>query len=420
MAGETSYRTLRQGRKDGTILDLAVHGVPLLLNGRVMGAYLIYEDVSEQIRATEIQRQHAQSLNTLVQELESRTRQLSYLSEMGSLLECSATVKEACAIVADSVLELFSGAAGALYLFKSSRNLIEAAAQWGQPGVSEPTFQPDACWSLRRGKPHWTERSGSGISCAHLRQHPDTVSLCVPMIAQGNTLGTLHLEFDRTSEQHGDSSSKNVREGREQLAVSAASHIALSLASLQLRETLREQSIRDPLTRLFHRRFLEESLERELQLAARKHQSLTVLFLDLDHFKTFNDTFGHEAGDSVLQSLAQVFCSFFRTTDICCRYGGEEFAIILPESSAGDAFIRAEALRDEVKKLRLQYMKRPLGPVSISVGVATFPDHATNSSQLLATADRCLYESKTRGRDRVTVATAQPAYTPSSRDPSES
>jgi diguanylate cyclase (GGDEF)-like protein len=240
------------------------------------------------------------------------------------------------------------------------------------------------------------------------------------MIAQGNTLGTLHLEFDRASEQHGDSSSKNVREGREQLAVSAASHIALSLASLQLRETLREQSIRDPLTRLFNRRFLEESLERELQLAARKHQSLTVLFLDLDHFKTFNDTFGHEAGDSVLQSLAQVFCSFFRTTDICCRYGGEEFAIILPESSAGDAFIRAEALRDEVKKLRLQYMKRPLGPVSISVGVATFPDHATSSSQLLATADRCLYESKTRGRDRVTVATAQPAYTPSSRDPSES
>jgi len=224
------------------------------------------------------------------------------------------------------------------------------------------------------------------------------------MIAQGNTLGTLHLEFDAS-----DSTAEKEREGCEQLAVSAASQIALSLANLQLRETLREQSIRDPLTRLFNRRFLEESLERELQLATRKHQPLTVLFVDLDHFKTFNDAFGHDAGDTVLQHLAQLFCSFFRATDICCRYGGEEFAIILPESSAWDALIRAESLRDEVKKLRLQHMKQPLGPISISVGIATFPDHATSSSQLLAAADRCLYESKTRGRDRVTVAGQQPA-----------
>jgi len=182
------------------------------------------------------------------------------------------------------------------------------------------------------------------------------------------------------------------------------SQIALSLASLQLRETLREQSIRDPLTRLFNRRFLEESLDRELELAKRKKQSIAIIFMDLDHFKRFNDNFGHDAGDMVLQSLADLLRTFFRATDICCRFGGEEFAIILPESSAQEAAARANALRCKVKRLRLQYKHENLGPLSLSAGVASFPEHASASDELLKVADRCLYESKAGGRDVVTVA----------------
>jgi diguanylate cyclase (GGDEF)-like protein len=224
------------------------------------------------------------------------------------------------------------------------------------------------------------------------------------MVAQGNTVGVLHLEFENAAELLHDSSGESLRDAHQRLAVSAASQIALSLASLQLREVLREQSIRDPLTRLFNRRFLEESLQRELQLASRKKHALTVLFLDLDHFKRFNDTFGHDAGDMVLQSLADLFRNFFRSTDICCRYGGEEFAIILPESSSKDATLRADALRAEVKGLRLQYKKQPLGPLSLSAGVAAFPEHGSTSEELLKIADECLYQSKARGRDVVTVA----------------
>jgi len=227
------------------------------------------------------------------------------------------------------------------------------------------------------------------------------------MVAQGNTIGVLHLEFGGTTRVRNGSGTGSLRESRQQLAISVASHIALSLASLQLREALREQSIRDPLTRLFNRRFLEESLERELQIASRKKESLAVLFLDLDHFKRFNDTFGHDAGDMVLQSLADLFRTFFRATDICCRYGGEEFAIILPESSAQDAALRANALRSEVKKQRLQYKKQSLGALSLSVGVAAFPEHASTSDMLLQIADQCLYESKARGRDVVTVASLE-------------
>ena len=409
-AGKALHTTVRHRRQDGKVLDLALHGVPLLLSGEVRGAYLIYEDISQQIRANEAQRQHAESLDRLVRELELRTKQMTSLNEMGSLLECSGTVKEACAIVSNSVQKLFPDApSGALYLFKSSRDLIEAAVRWGKKDAIAPTFPPDACWALRRGQPHWTGRSGNAIACQHLTQSLNTECLCVPMVAQGNTVGVLHIEFRSGADSRYDSGAESFRDSQQRLAISAASQIALSLASLQLRETLREQAIRDPLTRLFNRRFLEESLDRELQLATRKKQSIAVLFVDLDHFKRFNDTFGHEAGDMVLQSLADLFRNFFRATDICCRYGGEEFAIILPESSSQDAAIRADALRSEVKRLRLQYKKQTLGQLTLSVGVAAFPEHVSTSLDLLKIADQCLYESKARGRDVVTVALSQNA-----------
>jgi diguanylate cyclase (GGDEF)-like protein/PAS domain S-box-containing protein len=407
-AGNALRKTIRHQQGDGTALDLAMHGVPLSVGGEVRGAYLIYEDVSEQARANEAQRQYAESLSQLVKELELRTIQTSLLNEMGSLLACSAEVQEACEVVANSAQRLFpDSSAGAIYLYRSSRDLIEAAVRWGCKDLLAPTFPPDACWSLRRGQPHWSGHLGNDIVCQHLTKSSPTDSLCVPMVAQGNTIGVLQLEFTNNGGNLHQFPTESLRDSRQSLAVSAASNLALSLASLQLRETLREQSIRDPLTRLFNRRFLEESFERELQLAGRKGQSVAVLFLDLDHFKSFNDTFGHDAGDMVLQSLADLFRRFFRSTDICCRYGGEEFAIILPESTSSDAAISADALRSEVKGLRLQYKKQLLGQLTVSAGVAAFPEHGVTAEGLLKIADQCLYESKARGRDVVTVAPPQ-------------
>ncbi len=407
-AGKALRKTIRHQQKNGRPLDLAVHGVPLSVGREVRGAYLIYEDVSEQTRASEAQRQYAESLSQLVKELELRTIQTSLLNEMGSLLACSADIQEACDVVANSAQKLFPDSpAGAIYLYRSSRDLIEAVVRWGCRDELIPTFPPNACWSLRLGQPHWSGHLGNDMVCQHLTKSSTIDSLCVPMVAQGNTIGVLHLEFTSKEGNPNQISSESLRDSRQRLAVSVASNLALSLASLQLRETLREQSIRDPLTRLFNRRFLEESFERELQLAGRKRQSIAVLFLDLDHFKRFNDTFGHDAGDMVLQSLADLFRNFFRTTDICCRYGGEEFAIILPESTSSDAVLRADALRSEVKGLRLQYKKQLLGQLTISAGVAAFPEHGATAEGLLKIADQCLYESKARGRDVVTVAPQQ-------------
>src|SRR6202035_3951061 len=128
---------------------------------------------------------------------------------------------------------------------------------------------------------------------------------------------------------------------------------------------------------VFNRRFMEESLEREMRRALLKNHPVSVLFIDLDHFKRFNDTFGHDAGDLVLRSVADLFRKFFRADDVICRYGGEEFAIILPESSPENAGTRANALRAEVKRLRLEYNNQTLGQITLSVGIATFPEHAT-------------------------------------------
>ena len=402
LAGQALHRTVRRCRKDGSVLDLELHAVPLVIEGQVQGAYAICQDISEQIKATAAEREHAESLNRLVRELELQTDQMSLLNEMAGLLECCASTKEACTVVGQSTRKFFPEAlSGTLYTFKASRNLVEAAASWGSNRALEPVFAPQACWALRRGQPHWSDTAAGGIVCPHLAAAPAATHLCLPMVGQGETLGVLHLEFAPA-----DGEPRGVRYAQQRLGITVAGQIALSLASLRLRETLRDQSILDPLTGLFNRRFMQESLEREMMRARRKNHPISVLLLDIDHFKRFNDTFGHDAGDFVLQSLADLLRGFFRGDDVACRSGGEEFSVILPESVSRCAAARADELRAEVKKLKLQYKDIPLGSISVSVGVAAFPEHCATAEDLLKLADQCLYESKSAGRDRVTIAAA--------------
>ena len=379
---------------------------------------LVGSEVSERHRMAIQLHEQTQSLNRLVKELELRTSQTTLLNEMGLQLESSATVQDASALAAESVKKLFPEAlSGTLYLFKSSPHRLVAAPHWGATGASEPTFPPDACRSLLCAQPHWSEPSNRETTCPHLSQSPTTESLCVPMIAPGNTIGVLHLEFASAGELQYDAGRLSFRVTHQRLAIRAASQIAAQLANLQLRETLREQSIRDPLTRLFNRRFMEESLEIALLKAARNARPLSVILIDIDHFKQFNDSFGHDAGDQVLQSLADLLRTFFRAYDVCCRHGGEEFAVILPDSSLLNATVRANALRTEVKRINLSYDNQNLGPITVSIGVATFPEHGSSSEELLKTADRCLYESKENGRDVVTAA-ALPCVSLSLQTPS--
>ena len=216
----------------------------------------------------------------------------------------------------------------------------------------------------------------------------------IPMLAAGELMGMLHLE-NRDS----GARAENVMEQARTLA----EHLALSLSNIKLRETLRSQSIRDPLTGLFNRRYMEESLQRDLHRAIRARLPMGMIMMDIDHFKECNDTYGHDAGDAVLRGLGALLQSQVRGADIACRFGGEEFVLILQDAALEVTIRRAEEIRRAVKALTIEYLSRILGMISVSLGVAVFPLHSDSAEGLLRKADKALYKAKHNGRDRVEV-----------------
>ncbi len=180
-----------------------------------------------------------------------------------------------------------------------------------------------------------------------------------------------------------------------------ADRLALTLADMKLRETLRTQAICDPLTGWYNRRHMQDSLERDIHRVARADRSLSILMFDVDNFKRFNDSFGHEAGDVALQKLCKVLKERIRSEDVACRYGGDEFVLILPDSSAELAAERADDLRLAVGREKLQYQGHAVRPPTLSFGIASFPADGKNSHELLRAADTALYRAKREGRDKV-------------------
>jgi diguanylate cyclase (GGDEF)-like protein len=186
-------------------------------------------------------------------------------------------------------------------------------------------------------------------------------------------------------------------------ANAVAERVSLALANLKLRELLRNQSIRDPLTGLYNRRYLEESLNRELHRANRTGRNVSLVMLDLDHFKHFNDTFGHQVGDILLKEIAGVIKNRVRAGDLACRYGGEEFSLILAEVGTEGAHKCVEGVREAIKHLSLHNRGQTLGTVTVSAGIAAYPTHGDTSEDLIHAADEALYQAKKAGRDCIFV-----------------
>jgi diguanylate cyclase (GGDEF)-like protein len=293
-----------------------------------------------------------------------------------------------------------------MFIFSASRNVLQAITIWGAASHStESTFTPSECWALRRGRVHQSLTGGGAIRCSHLGRGARLLSLCTPLMAHGETLGVLSLTAESKETTGAPSAVFEFDAGR---AASLAEQAALSFANLKLREKLRQQSVRDPLTGLFNRRYLEEFLETELPRASRNKRSIGVLMIDVDNFKKFNDLFGHDAGDTVLREFGDYLAKFTRRGDVACRYGGEEFVLILPESSLEDAQRRAEELRVSFEQLSIKHGDMVLGKVTLSAGVAAFPQHGSTSAALLTAADGALLRAKAAGRDRVLLAELAP------------
>ncbi len=320
--------------------------------GQLRGFAKVTGDITER-RAVEKARQEAQAL-------QQRTTEITLLSQLGTLLHACLTTEEAFKVFGQFASRLFTSESGALYILSPSRNVLESAAVWGDFPAGEQVFPPDDCWAIRSGRMHYVE---------------ETKEVIRPLSAS-----------------------------KRELATAVAEQVGLALANLKLRETLRVLSVRDPLTGLFNRRFMQEPLERELRRAARSGRPLGGILLDVDHFKQFNDSYGHEAGDIVLRELGGFLQSQIRHEDVACRLGGEEFLLILPDTSLDVTRQRAEKLREAGKRVSIQYGGRPLGGITLSMGVVVFPVHGTTCDVILRSADEALYQAKLQGRDCVVVA----------------
>jgi diguanylate cyclase (GGDEF)-like protein len=217
----------------------------------------------------------------------------------------------------------------------------------------------------------------------------------MPMMVEGKPQGLMHLAFHENREYE---------KGIQELALVVTEHLALSVANLKLRESLRSQAIRDKLTGLFNRHFMEASLEQEFLRSHRNQRPVSIIMLDIDNFKQFNDTYGHDAGDALLKELGATLQNLIRKEDIACRFGGEEFILILPEAAIDVAAKRAEHLRKELKCTSFQYLNRNIGTVTVSLGVAAYPDHGLDTQTVLRKADEALYKAKNSGRDRMKIA----------------
>jgi diguanylate cyclase (GGDEF)-like protein/PAS domain S-box-containing protein len=368
--------------------------------GRIVCYEGALQDITRQKQAEWEARQASQQAASWVGHLERRNKEMELIREMGDMLQTCPTAEEAYAVMAHWAEQLFDDRPGALCVIASSRNVVEPVAQWGQPVMAEPVFGPDDCWALRTGRLHRLDRERSRLVCKHLGELPGEAALCVPMMAHGEALGIVHLQSGSSGFRPQDVASDST----EQIAVTVAEHIALALANLRLRESLRTQSIRDPLTGLFNRRYMEESLEREFRRAERRGVPVGVVMLDLDRFTHFNNTFGHQAGDTLLQAIGELLRTRIRAEDIACRYGGEEFVLIMPEASLDVTAERAEKLRREARELRVQQHGQSLGAVTVSFGVAAFPQHGPTAEAVIRAADLALYQAKNDGRDRVAKA----------------
>jgi diguanylate cyclase (GGDEF)-like protein len=343
-------------------------------------------------------RKLSEATGKLEDEVEKRTRDIAMLQRLGSSLGACSSMPEAGEVIRLIITRILPQTRGGVYITKASRNLEELLVSWGQNWDGVRQFEPSDCWAMRKGQSHRSNEDDLGMLCQHLESQQFSQSLCIPLVAQGESLGTLIILTDAADWQAEDI----------KMARTLAEQMSITLASLQFRENLRQQAIRDPLTGLFNRRYLVESLFQSIGRAERQQTPLSALMIDIDDFKRFNDTHGHDTGDLVLQRVAGAMQQCTRKEDTLSRYGGEEFCLVCPDLSDKDVEVLAERLCEQVRRLTLEIDGANINTITISVGIAIYPDHGRNGEDLLREADEALYRAKALGKNQALLAAKQP------------
>ncbi|MFH2066713.1 MAG: diguanylate cyclase [Pseudomonadota bacterium] len=352
-------------------------------------------------RTTELKSANLKLIST-IDELEERTKQTQLFNQFGDLIQACDSETETYGLLIKFCKKLFPYDSGYLSIFEKTGKVMRVVASWGRLQAVGEDFKPSSCWAIRRGHLHFVQNPEVDPICPHVKGFSGSLYLCAPMIAQGEILGMLHLQLHTEDEKPAEEVEK-LYFSKQIMVTSLLEHYAPPLTNLRLRETLKIQSIHDHLTGLYNRRYMIDTLEFEARRAKRHNTTLGIIMVDVDHFKSFNDTFGHEVGDIVLRELGSFLRNNIRQEDIACRYGGEEFILILPSTSFENSRMRAEALREKIeKKLMINHLKK-IHTITVSLGVAVFPLHGETIEETLNAADSALYLAKTNGRNRVEV-----------------
>ncbi|WDP91782.1 MAG: GGDEF domain-containing protein [Desulfobacter sp.] len=332
--------------------------------------------------------------DSLERKVRERTREIEILQNLGTQLTACNTYNEARNVIAMVAPVLMPRFSGAMAIFDDEADRLKVIDTWNGEWGQETVYEPAQCWALRKGSRHLGDTKAGNATCSHW-SGTDRTMLCLPLVAQGESLGVLHISIP----------SEDVFSQEEQnLALALAEQASLAFGNLKLQEALRDQAIRDALTTLYNRRFLLESAEQQISRAGRRNQSLGLLMMDLDHFKKINDTHGHDTGDHILKEFGLMLRGMVRAEDIPCRYGGEEFTLILPETGHEATCQTAQKICDRIRSHEFSLDHRSPGTVTISVGGAVYPDNGTTLDQLIKEADKALYTAKSQGRDRVVMA----------------
>jgi diguanylate cyclase (GGDEF)-like protein/PAS domain S-box-containing protein len=431
-AGRPTASFAERRKKNGEVVRVALKTAPLLdTHGKLIGEITVARDITtlrrteEALHATQAtlqaklaairdanrrltremaarrkadsaMRRNNQALAATIRQLESIHRDGADLSHMAELLQACTQRTEAYAIVRETGAQLLPNSSGSLFIYRESRDVLEHVTSWGSGPAPKKTLVPDECWALRLGNPHFAPRKGT-VRCRHA--HEDTESyVCMPIHGQGQVLGLFHVAIDVSPR------TRRPEQDAELRLRAMTDRVGPALANLKLRDTLREMALRDALTGLYNRRYLEDAFSRELHRGERNGKPVSIVMIDIDHFKRFNDQHGHDAGDFVLSAVARAISNNIRPSDIACRYGGEELAIVLPETTLECARDRAEEMRRAIRETNLTHLGQTLPGPTASFGVAVYPEHGTKPADLLKAADQALYRAKHEGRDRVCVA----------------
>lgn len=372
------------------------------------GAQLALEETNLRLEETVRQRTEALSrsnnkLAGFIQQLRSCNQDLYRLNAAGERLHGCQRLEDALPVVVDGIQELFPSSTGLLACSDDDSETFRVRVRWGEGEHRLPdVFVLEDCPALRDDRIFNYGLEGKQ-GCPELERTPQTASFCRPLKVGEVVLGLLHLHYPL--QIHGLEDPREMMQSRQLLAATLAEHVGLALANLRMRERLEAQAIRDPLTGLYNRRHMEAFLERELERAKREDDGrLGLVLLDVDHFKAFNDNHGHQAGDAVLSQLAGVLANQVRKGDVACRFGGEEFLLILAGASLDITRQRAEQVRAAVAGHCVVHKDSRLGAVTISAGAAAFPHHGDDVASLLRVVDEALYEAKRQGRNRVVSA----------------